>query len=121
MTNTVNHTHHRGCVFFHHGVIHFLETQSIECALLNCGSTDAALYLLDFNLCHFVFLLASGGDALRTLFGVAAGVLAVHLSLPAGGIEGPRSVTDRACCFLIRLAVEDLVHRDATVLGDLGR
>ena len=54
MTNTVYHTHHAGGVFFDHHVIHFLEAEGIEGAFLHCGSADAALYLFDFNLCHFV-------------------------------------------------------------------
>lgn len=52
MTNFVNHSDHRGCVFFDHSVIHFLEAEGVESAFLHCRTVDTALYLGDFNLSH---------------------------------------------------------------------
>ena len=53
VTNFVYHAHHRGCVFFDNRVIHFAQAQGVESAFLHCRAVDAALDLLDFNLCHF--------------------------------------------------------------------
>ena len=52
VVNSFHHAHHIGGVFFDNGVMHFLEAERVECALLNCGAVDAALYLGDFDFCH---------------------------------------------------------------------
>lgn len=51
--NTGYHAHYRRSILLHHSVIHLLEAKCIESALLNSRRTDAALYLFDFNLCHY--------------------------------------------------------------------
>ena len=55
--NCVYHTHHAGGVFLHHRVVHFPETESVERALLHCGTIYTALDLLYLDLCHWWFSL----------------------------------------------------------------
>lgn len=52
MVDALNHTTYRGGVLLYHCVVHLLETESIQSALLHCGRADTALDLLYFNLCH---------------------------------------------------------------------
>ena len=52
VTDSVYHSHHIGGVFLDNGVMHFVDAEGVEGALLHCGRLDAALYLGDFDLCH---------------------------------------------------------------------
>ena len=58
VTYFVYHTHHGRIVLMDNHVIHFLKAEGVESALLHCRTVDAALYLLDFNLCHCFGFLA---------------------------------------------------------------
>ena len=60
VTHCVNHTHNTGSILLDNGVVHFLEAKSIESTLLHCRAFDAALYLFNFDLCHFLTSLLRG-------------------------------------------------------------
>ena len=51
--NSLDHTADRGGILKDYGVVHFLNAEGVEGALLNGGSVDAALDLGDFDFCHF--------------------------------------------------------------------
>ena len=50
MLNSLYHAADGGGILLYYGVVHLLESESIECTLLHCRAIDAAFDLLDCYL-----------------------------------------------------------------------
>ena len=54
MMNCLDHAADGGSGLLDHRVVHFAEAELVKGKFLHLGRIDTALYLSDFDLCHFL-------------------------------------------------------------------